>query len=185
MPRPPVDLVGSFRHEGYYDAPVHENPLTLRVVLALSAEAKKIAGSKRCSLFATGAKASETLWAIAREGGTKQLDLDLSGVFPQGCYSVRVSRVPATNVPLPSAWRIYFDTGRYPAPVNEAVMKRFGTKWTGNILLVKHRRKSNLLANVTAGEQDYADLVLSMWLREFASVRQRLNARIPYAFVDA
>ncbi|KAJ7040614.1 hypothetical protein C8F04DRAFT_923479, partial [Mycena alexandri] len=96
--------------------------------------------------------------------GGDYLDLNLPLLFPNGCMSLRIPNVPGTNIPLPSGWRIYVESGRYPAPPNEAVMTRFNKRWNGNILMVKHRRNSDYVNYVTRKEDDFAHVILSLWV---------------------
>ncbi|KAJ7829048.1 hypothetical protein B0H13DRAFT_1536388, partial [Mycena leptocephala] len=65
-------------------------------------------------------------------------DLNLPNVFPNGCTSVCVAVLPGTDHRLQQAWRIYIDTGRYPAPLNKCIRKKFDVDWPGNIVMVKH-----------------------------------------------
>ncbi|KAJ7154306.1 hypothetical protein C8R43DRAFT_885156, partial [Mycena crocata] len=102
------------------------------------------------------------LWAANRGPGSTVLDLDLSTFFPSGCLSMRVCRIPGTKVPLPCGWRIYFDTGRYSAPVNQSIMSKFNIAWSGNIVMVKLRVREDYLAHVTAKEDHLADVILCL-----------------------
>ncbi|KAJ7436454.1 hypothetical protein B0H11DRAFT_1936658 [Mycena galericulata] len=181
MPKVGTKIIGSRKHDGYCAILIRDKPLTATVVKKLSATAKTARGARRAHLMATGATKPLGMWALARGPEFELVDLNLPAIFPRGCYSMRINRVPGTNAPLPTGWRIYFDTGRYPTHVNECVMKKFKMKWMGNILMVRHRRMSNHISHVRSGEEDFANLLLSLWLREFASVRERLQVDIPYA----
>ncbi|KAJ6507219.1 hypothetical protein C8R47DRAFT_1066100 [Mycena vitilis] len=137
-------------------------------------------GAKRYYLLPTSCSDSEPLWVVPRGLGFAWTDLDLPNVFPNGCHSMCIKLLPGTDLQLPTAWRIYMDTGRYAAPMNQSVKKKFGVDWAGNIVMAKHRRRSDRIAQVACGEEDFADVILSLWLREFMYVKDRLGARLHF-----
>ncbi|KAJ7773130.1 hypothetical protein B0H16DRAFT_1305173 [Mycena metata] len=112
-------------------------------------------------LMATACSTAVPIFATTRKD---YLDLYLPFLFPNGYTSMRIANIPGTNMPLPSGWRIYVESGRYPSPPNEAIMTAFKTRWNGNILMVKHRRNSDLVNYVTRKEDDFAYTILSLWV---------------------
>ncbi|KAJ7821151.1 hypothetical protein B0H13DRAFT_1660551, partial [Mycena leptocephala] len=112
--------------------------------------------------YPCGSSTQQDLWIPTRGGSFDHLDLFLANIFPNGCYSLRIARVPGTDVPLPTAWRVYFDTGRYRAPVNQCIWSRFNIKWAGNVVMVKHRRRSDHVAQVRREEDECADILLAL-----------------------
>ncbi|KAJ7603540.1 hypothetical protein DFH06DRAFT_938792, partial [Mycena polygramma] len=98
--------------------------------------------------YPCGSSTQEAIWLPPRGGDFDHLDLSLANITPNGCYSQRISRVPGTDVPLLTAWRVYFDTCKYYAPLNQCILKRFGIKWYGNVLMVKQRNGGDQPAHV-------------------------------------
>ncbi|KAJ7476312.1 hypothetical protein B0H11DRAFT_1727301, partial [Mycena galericulata] len=113
-------------------------------------------------ILATSSGEAEPMWVVPRGEGFDYKDFQLASVFPNGCTSVFVGFVPGTDMILPCAWRIYIDTGRYPAPMNICIKKKFGVDWPGNIVMAKHRRRSDHIAQVAYGEEDFADVILGL-----------------------
>lgn len=77
---------------------------------------------------------------------------------------MRIDRLPGTRFRLRKGWRVYFDTGRYSAPPNQCVSSKFDVEWKGNLVLVKHRRKSNVILPVLRSDGEVADLLLALWV---------------------
>ncbi|KAJ6501444.1 hypothetical protein C8R47DRAFT_970060, partial [Mycena vitilis] len=126
--------------------------------------------SMRVCCFPSGSTTPEPLWLVGRGPGFKDADLELADVFPNGCYSVRIRKMPGTQYRFRDGWRIYFNTGRYSAPVNQCVWSRFEIEWRGNIVMVKHARRSNVILPVDEAEDLVADVVLAqLVIRSFWS----------------
>ncbi|KAJ6464315.1 hypothetical protein DFH09DRAFT_1346828 [Mycena vulgaris] len=166
---------GLWRHAPFYKLPIREKPLSSGMIQSLSAYAKPKLGSKRFYTFPTSSQSAEAMWVSPRGNGYDYKDFDLRNVFPNGCISVHISILPGTDMALPSAWRVYIDNGRYPAPSNACIQHKFNVDWPGNIVLVKHRRRSDHIAQVAYGEEDYADVILGLWLKEFMHVNNALG----------
>ncbi|KAJ7490411.1 hypothetical protein B0H11DRAFT_2229303 [Mycena galericulata] len=164
--------------------PVEEKPLSLGVIKGLSASAKTAKGAKRFWSFPTSSDEPDALWVAPRSHGFSFKDFDLSHIFPNGCVSVCIQKVPGTDMDLPADWRIYIDSGRFVAPLNKCVKKKFGIDWPGNIVLVKHRRKSEEhIVNISCGEEDYAYVLLgllSSWLKQFIHVKQSMGVTLHF-----
>ncbi|KAJ7135275.1 hypothetical protein C8R43DRAFT_1132808 [Mycena crocata] len=173
-------LKGLEYHDRFYDGPVLQRPVTARMVETSSAMAKLVRGNRRFRCSPSASKKAVTLYAGNRGTGSGFLDLDLALFHPNGCYSMRISRIPGTRQPLPVAWRIYFDNGRYMAPINQRILKRFNVVWPGNIVMVKLRPGEDFIGHITPKEDHYADVLLGLWLREFGRVRAVLDVEIPF-----
>ncbi|KAJ7106078.1 hypothetical protein C8R43DRAFT_842109, partial [Mycena crocata] len=94
--------------------------------------------AKRFSCYPTGATSRQPLYLAETGTSLGFVNLDMSNVFPNGYFSMRLTKITATGFRLDTAWRIYFDTGRYWAPVNQCILTKFAVKWRGNIVLTKH-----------------------------------------------
>ncbi|KAJ6579176.1 hypothetical protein DFH09DRAFT_1310527 [Mycena vulgaris] len=173
-------LRGVWRSPPHFRVPVREKPLSRGMVSSLSANAKKKAGAKRFYVLATSSEEAEPMWVVHRGDSFDCKDFEFPNVFPNGCTSVSVTSVPGTDMVLQSPWRIYFDTGRYAAPLNQCVKRKFNVDWTGNILMIKHRRRSECIAQVSYGEEDFADVILGLWLKEFFHVKNRLGVKLHF-----
>ncbi|KAJ7157059.1 hypothetical protein C8R43DRAFT_949288 [Mycena crocata] len=151
-------LRGLVHHGPYFMVPVPEMPLTTGMVKNMTGLARRNVDAKRFSCYPSGAKSRQALYIVPDD----LLKMDLSNAFPNGFYSVRVSRVSATGFRLDTTWRICFDTGRFWAPVNECIQAKFGVKWRGNIVMMKHYRGSEQIMQVARQEEQAADLILSL-----------------------
>ncbi|KAJ7186928.1 hypothetical protein C8R46DRAFT_1024898 [Mycena filopes] len=161
-------------HECFFLEPIVEQPLNDQMVKAMS----QAAGSRRCWCYPSGSEKAMDIWLPNRGGTYSAVDLFLANLFPNGLYSLRIARLPGTNILLPTAWRIYFDTGRYMAPMNQCIWDLFKIKWHGNVILVKHRRGAATLVQVRPNEDEYADMLLALWLKQFLHVRDNLDVRV-------
>ncbi|KAJ7683372.1 hypothetical protein B0H17DRAFT_1205230 [Mycena rosella] len=161
--------------------PIREKPLSDGMVRGLSAAAKIRSGAKRFYVYTTSGTNGEGIWVAPRVHDLDFKDFDLSNVFPNGCISVVVNMVPGTNMPLPSTWRIYMDSGRYPAPLNASVQNKFGVEWPGNLVLGKHRRGSDVhIAHIAGGEEDFVEVILGLWLKQFIHVKSAMGAKLHF-----
>ncbi|KAJ7783129.1 hypothetical protein B0H16DRAFT_1447302 [Mycena metata] len=149
-------------------------PLVAEFVRQLSVALKNAVAAKRFLCFPSGSEGPMDINIPPRDGGNGALDLLLANFFPNGCFSHRIARAPGTNILLDTAWRIYFSNGKYFAPVNQSILAHFRILWRGNILIVKHRRGSDALVQVTHEDEEYAKVLLGMWLQEFIRVRSRI-----------
>ncbi|KAJ7197892.1 hypothetical protein C8J57DRAFT_1487631 [Mycena rebaudengoi] len=170
MPREVPKVREVWRHAPFFEGPVSSRPLSRAMVKSLSSIYKKTSGAKRAYAFPTGADSPEPLWVVTRGTEYDHKDLELAHVFPNGCMSVWVGEVPGTEMRLPTAWRIYIESGRHSAPLNQCIKNKFGVEWPGNIVMIKHRRRSDHIAQVPGPEEDFADVILALWLKEFIQV---------------
>ncbi|KAJ7730778.1 hypothetical protein B0H16DRAFT_1733630 [Mycena metata] len=131
-----------------------------------------------CRTKSSAATSGEALWVVPRGEGFDYKDFEMPNVFPNGCISIYVPTLPGTDLELQAAWRIYIDSGRYAAPMNKCVKHKFNVDWPGNIVMAKHRRRSDHIAQVAYGEEDFADVVLALWLKEFVHVKNRLGVKL-------
>ncbi|KAJ7739541.1 hypothetical protein B0H16DRAFT_1324847, partial [Mycena metata] len=100
---------------------------------------------------------------VPLRGGTfSELDLFLANLFPNGFFSHRIARIPGTDIPLLTAWRIYFTTGKYNAPVNQCLLACFKIQWYGNIVIAKQRRGSDKVVQVRQNEDECGHILISL-----------------------
>ncbi|KAJ6510111.1 hypothetical protein C8R47DRAFT_1208155 [Mycena vitilis] len=173
MSAPPVP--NFIEHEGFFLEAVVERLVGGGMIDNISDVCRSAQGVKRYRCYACGCSMPQPIWLPIRGGSFRPLDLFLANLFPNGYCSLRISRVPGTDIPLPSAYRVYFASGKFLAPVNQCLMSRFNIKWAGNVLMVKHRQGVKCPAQVRREEDEYADILLALWLREFVYVRSLLG----------
>ncbi|KAJ7135564.1 hypothetical protein C8R44DRAFT_869290 [Mycena epipterygia] len=125
--------------------------------------AKLQSGSKRFYMLPTAAKSAQGMWVTSRNAGCHFHDYDLAKVFPHGCISIRIDDVPGTDMRLPFPWRIYIDSGSHPAPMNDCIKRKYNFKWSGNVVVIKHRVGSDgVVTQVSIGEEAFADVVVGL-----------------------
>ncbi|KAJ7629948.1 hypothetical protein DFH06DRAFT_1005538, partial [Mycena polygramma] len=114
-------------------------------------------------VYPTSSDSAEALFVTPQDPGFDFKSFELDHIFPNGYISVRINKAPGTTITLPSAWRIYMDSGRCAAPLNSCIKHKFGLDWAGNIVLIKHRRNnSDHIAQISTKEEDYADVILNL-----------------------
>ncbi|KAJ7665241.1 hypothetical protein DFH06DRAFT_1127578 [Mycena polygramma] len=170
--------IGLFRHTPHFRVPVEEQPLTLDMVHTISALARKQHGAARYYCFPTASSTAEAIWVHPRGLGFNHKDLNLAHLFPNGCSSDAICVLPGTDLVLPVSWRIYIGNARYRSPLNECIKTKFDIDWPGNVVMVKRRRNSDALTKVSIGEEEFADVILELWLKEFIHVQNRLGLKL-------
>ncbi|KAJ7018547.1 hypothetical protein C8F04DRAFT_1198877 [Mycena alexandri] len=152
---PSQEIRGLVEHDVFYDRIVVERPLVSGMVTIISDAGRQAWGNKRFYCFACGALYPQPVWLSPRLGTFDHLDLYLANLFPNGCYSIRVTRIPGTRIRLSTALANIFCHW-------ECIMTRFGIEWDGNVLVVKHRFRSDLVVHVRREEDEYAEVLLGL-----------------------
>lgn len=91
--------------------------------------------------------------------------LDLSHIFPNGCYSFKYTHIPGTTFPLQRDLRIFI-TNKSSYMRNRTVHTVFGQLWHGDIVVAKYKRNHNMPskegAQILPHEADMINVLIGM-----------------------
>lgn len=59
-------------------------------------------------------------------------------MFPNGCYSTRITTIPGANWKILQDWRIFVTNHIATSPPNAAIKEIFSKDWCGNVIIAKH-----------------------------------------------
>ncbi|KAJ7725027.1 hypothetical protein B0H16DRAFT_1472007 [Mycena metata] len=133
MPALPPEIRGLVEHDRFFHDIIVERPLVRDMVVRISDAIRLMAYvNRRYYCFACGAILPQPVWLPLRGGTFDHLDLFLANFFPNGCYSLR------------------------------CIMSMFGIHWEGNIIISKHRHRSDYIAHVRREEDEFAVVLLGL-----------------------
>ncbi|PPQ72608.1 hypothetical protein CVT26_004082 [Gymnopilus dilepis] len=164
---PPPDRAWLLSHPGNPSSDGNELRMSARDI-ARASELALRGGDKtrkvRCVLFTTGGQVVN-VWASSPPNMPRDM-LDVSGYFPNGATSARVTNIPGTRTKLPRDWRIFVSNGGKKAPINRAIRKAYNVEWRGHVLMAQYSKRQNReleeMKNIPDSQQDYAAFLLGL-----------------------
>jgi len=110
----------------------------------------------RCNavVFTTGGHVCN-VWLAPRVGQPAE-NLDVTGLFPNGALSTRITSVPGTSLKAMHDYRVFASNRQVPAPDNAAIAALYGQWWPGNLVFAKYDRfLPTTLVDIPAGELEF------------------------------
>ncbi|RXW24617.1 hypothetical protein EST38_g1245 [Candolleomyces aberdarensis] len=123
----------------------------------------------RCLLFPSNARAATFVEFDIPAKDWAPEDLDVSSLFPDGAFSVRIPAIPGTELQTGIHYRLYVSMHMVATTKNTFFLENYSLPWSGHVLIARYQRNGShsfTYGRMQKREEPWCTAIVTGWIRE-------------------